>query len=268
MQVCKGPYFRRTVKDLTMKSRKSLPTDGAAGDTNVALIFESVRVTNETQGSARQLVYEQIRRKILDAVLAPGSVLPENTLAAVLEVSRTPLREALQRLQSEGLVQVIPQVGTFVAKLELSRIREALFMREAVECAALVNVPMPIAPAMAEELRSCVAKHSEAVERDDLNSTMLHDAMFHRLLLEASNLAGVWRYVHEARELHRRVRVLSRSQTNFESVRRSVEQHREIVLALEEQRVDDAQSILRAHIRMNAQLAEDIAGAFPYYFAE
>ncbi len=125
-------------------------------DTNVALIFESVRGTSETQGSARQLVYEQICRKILDAELAPGSVLPENTLAAV--------REALQRLQSEGLVQVIPQVGTFVAKFELSRIREALFMREAVECAALVNVPMPIAPAMAEELRLCVTKHSDAVE--------------------------------------------------------------------------------------------------------
>jgi GntR family transcriptional regulator, rspAB operon transcriptional repressor len=251
-----------------MKSRKKACVDEAASETNVALIFESVRGTSETQGSARQLVYEQIRRKILDAQLAPGSVLPENTLAAVLEVSRTPLREALQRLQSEGLVKVIPQVGTFVAKLELSRISEALFMREAVECAALVNVPMPLAPAMADDLRSCVAKHSDAVEKDDLNATMLHDATFHRLLLEASGLPGVWRYVHEARELHRRVRVLSRSQTNLESVRRSVEQHREIVLALEEQRVDDAQSILRAHIRMNAALAEDIAQAFPYYFVE
>ncbi|WP_175720401.1 GntR family transcriptional regulator [Burkholderia anthina] len=254
-----------------MKSRKTSATAEAVGETNVAnvaIVFESVRAMGENQGSARQLVYEQIRRKILDAELVPGSVLPENTLAAVLEISRTPLREALQRLQSEGLVQVIPQVGTFVAKLELTRIREALFMREAVECAALMNVAMPIASGMVEDMRSCVTKHLEAVERADLNATMQYDAMFHRLLLEASGLVGVWRYVHEARELHRRVRVLSRSQTNLESVRRSVDQHREIVLALEEQRLDDAQSILRAHIRMNVQLAEDIARAFPEYFVE
>ncbi|WP_186144510.1 GntR family transcriptional regulator [Burkholderia gladioli] len=251
-----------------MKNRKPAAPDDASGDTNVALVFQSVRTAGDAQGSARQLVYEQIRRKILDAELAPGSVLPENALAGALEVSRTPLREALQRLQSEGLVQVIPQVGTFVTRLDLTRIREALFMREAVECSALATIALPVAPEIVQGLQACVARHSEAVERQDLNATMQHDATFHRLLLEASGLAGVWRYVHEARELHRRVRVLSRSQTRLESVRSSVEQHQEIVLALEAGRLDAAQDLLRAHIRMNAELAEDIALAFPHYFLD
>nr|WP_250508011.1 GntR family transcriptional regulator [Caballeronia sp. GAFFF3] len=218
--------------------------------------------------SARQAVYEQLRAKILGAELLPGASLPENLMASVLEVSRTPLREALQRLQSDNLVQVIPQVGTFVARIELSRVREALFMREAVECAAIARLPATLDLSIREALENAVSKHRDAVERDYLNATMQNDATFHCLLLEASGMPGVWRYVHEAREMHRRVRVLSRKQTSHASVRASAAQHREILDALIAHDLEHAQDILRMHIRMNLQLAEDVAQVYPDYFVE
>src|SRR6478609_6670768 len=67
------------------------------------------------RGTNRKVVYETLREQILTMALPPGAALSENELAAVLGVSRTPVRESLILLADEGLVQVFPQVGTFVS---------------------------------------------------------------------------------------------------------------------------------------------------------
>ena len=89
----------------------------------------------------RRVVYETLRRKVLTLDLPPGTALSENELAAALGVSRTPVRESLILLADEGLVQVFPQVGTFVSRVDPDRVRDAQFLREAVELAALDDVP-------------------------------------------------------------------------------------------------------------------------------
>ena len=89
----------------------------------------------------RRVVYETLRRKVLTLELPPGAALSENELAAALGVSRTPVRESLILLADEGLVQVFPQVGTFVSRVDPDRVRDAQFLREAVELAALDDVP-------------------------------------------------------------------------------------------------------------------------------
>ena len=85
------------------------------------------------QSALAERVFVQLRSDILYARLRPGEALSENSLAASLNISRTPVREAIQRLAREGLVQVLPQRGSYVALLSLRRIRDALFVREAVE---------------------------------------------------------------------------------------------------------------------------------------
>lgn len=69
----------------------------------------------------RRVVYETLRRKVLTLELPPGAALSENELAAALGVSRTPVRESLILLAEEGLVQVFPQVGSFVSRVERTR---------------------------------------------------------------------------------------------------------------------------------------------------
>ena len=85
------------------------------------------------QSALAERVFVQLRSDILYARLRPGEALSENSLAASLNISRTPVREAIQRLAREGLVQVLQQRGSYVALLSLRRIRDALFVREAVE---------------------------------------------------------------------------------------------------------------------------------------
>lgn len=214
--------------------------------------------------SMRVQVYTRIRDAILDVRVAPGSAISENELSAQLGVSRTPIRETLQRLAGEDLVRVVPQVGTFVAKMDLARIREALFVRESVECAAIARIPRSVAAVELQRLEQIVAGHRAAVRDNDLQTTLASDEAFHRRLLELAGLPGAWRYVLEAREMHRRVRVLA--QPEFGAGRKSVTQHAAVVRELVSGKPARAAAVLRDHIRMNLRFAEEIAQRYPQYF--
>jgi DNA-binding GntR family transcriptional regulator len=211
----------------------------------------------------REEVYARLRDAILSVRLLPGQPLSENAIAEGLQVSRTPIREALQRLANEEMIQVVPQVGTFVTRLDLRRIREALFMREALECAALGRLP-GLHKDQVQALERIVADHRRAVRQGDLATIFSADETFHRMLLDLAGVPGVWRYVSDAREMHRRVRVLSRAETD--SARRSVAQHASVVAELAAGRRAAATELMRKHIRMNATLAENIAARHPAYF--
>src|SRR3954462_11731135 len=87
--------------------------------------------------SVRDQTLEALRRRIISLELPPGEPLSENELAQELGVSRTPVRESLILLREEGLVQVFPQIGSFVSLVDLARVSEAQFIREAIECASL-----------------------------------------------------------------------------------------------------------------------------------
>jgi DNA-binding GntR family transcriptional regulator len=214
--------------------------------------------------SMREQVQQRLRDAIVGVRIRPGEALSENDIAHVLEVSRTPIREALQRLANEGLVHVVPQVGTFVARMNLSHIHEALFMREAIECAALARMPARLPKAHAQALERIVNEHRRAVRGDELRPVFAADDAFHRTLLEIAGVPGLWRYVREAREMHRRVRALSRGE--YDSARRSVGQHAAVVAALASGRRTAAIGLMREHIGMNAVIADDMARRHPEYF--
>jgi DNA-binding GntR family transcriptional regulator len=214
----------------------------------------------------REEVQERLRDAILSVGFLPGQALSENEIVEMLHVSRTPVREALQRLANEGLIHVVPQVGTFVARMDLARIREALFMREAIECAALARVPATLDSGDHKALQRIIADHRRAIRDADPAAIFAADDAFHRALLELAGVPGAWRYVREAREMHRRVRALSHAE--YDSARRSVAQHASVVAELAAGRKSAAIQILREHIRMNAAFAEDMALAHPEYFVE
>jgi DNA-binding GntR family transcriptional regulator len=155
-------------------------------------------------------VYGQLRADLLHAHLRPGEELSENQQAQRLGVSRTPVREAIQRLVREGLVHVLPQRGTRVSLLSMARIREALFIREAVECQVVRRLVAQ--PRTAQDWRlfaACITEQAQAVRDGDVEATMAADARFHAALLERCGLPGVWPIVAQARDLHQRVRAIA-----------------------------------------------------------
>ena len=158
--------------------------------------------------------YEQLRRRILDNVWPPGHRALEHEVAAELGMSRTPVREALLRLQNEGLVEVIPRHGVRVLPVSSADMREIYEVITALECMA-VEILARRKPGEAElkPLTQATRAMDKALKADDLDAWADADEAFHNALVELAGnrqlLATVMNYrdrVHRARAFTLRLR--------------------------------------------------------------
>jgi len=210
-------------------------------------------------------VHAQLREDILHARLRPGELLSENLLAQRLGVSRTPVRESFQRLAREGLVRVLPQRGSQVARLSMRRIREALFVREAVECQVIRRLmAQPLPQDALPRLEACIAQQVDAKARGDVDAQMRSDEAFHQTLLALCGLQGVWSIVAQARDMHQRVRAIALPE--LATGEQAVADHRALVAALQAGDVDAATRCMAAHLQHNERLTQQIATLHPDYF--
>ncbi len=210
-------------------------------------------------------IHAALRAAILDVALAPGAVIAEHDIAERFGVSRTPVREALLRLADERLVDVKPQRGTFVARLSLRRIEEALFVRRAVECQILERVAArEDRVAVAARLAAIVAEQAAAIDAGDIGPALDADTRFHHALVVASGLDGVWSVVAEARDLHHRIRAIAVPELG--SAAQAIRDHRAIVRAVRDGEAVRATRAMAKHLERNFALAKAIAALHPDYF--
>src|SRR4051812_14427934 len=122
--------------------------------------------------------YAALRTAIVTAQLAPGRQLSENELAGLIGVSRTPVREALLRLRDERLVEVVPQLGTFVTFIDDDAVADAHFVREALEVTPLRPAPSEPDPSALLALRGTLdAQERTAAAGDDEGFARLDDEL-------------------------------------------------------------------------------------------
>ena len=159
--------------------------------------------------STRSQMYALLRRAIVSLDLLPGQALSENELAARYGVSRTPVREALIRLADEGLVEVAPQLGTFVSRISVRDVVEIQFIRETLERASLPHAIKNITAADETYLRGLLDDQEEAGRTGDLLRWFGTDEDLHRTLLEIGGHPRVWPIVSSAKAHLDRVRMLS-----------------------------------------------------------
>jgi len=210
-------------------------------------------------------VFAQLRSEILHARLRPGEAVSENGLAARLDVSRTPVREAVQRLVREGLVQVLPQRGSYVALLSIRRIRDALFVREAVETEIVRRfLAAPENPAGIAALQASVERQAQAVAAGNLEATLRADEDFHRSLLHSCRLDGVWPIVAQARDMHQRTRAIAVPE--LQSGEQAVADHGAIVEGLRRRDLPEALQAMSRHLERNHSLTLRVAALHPDYF--
>jgi DNA-binding GntR family transcriptional regulator len=211
----------------------------------------------------RRDVYDSIRRKVLTLELPPGSALSENELAAALGVSRTPVRESLILLAEEGLVQVFPQVGSFVARVDPQRVADAQFLREAVELTALDDMPPDLDPDLVRELRENLSRQQQP--GIDLEEFFALDEAFHHGLLRLSGHSHAWSTVVSAKGHLDRARRLGLHEAQSPSM--FANQHLEILQAVVDGNIPRARSTMRKHLRAVFEDVERIRARSPELFA-
>ena len=142
-------------------------------------------------------LYEILRQRIVDNTLQPGERISEACLAQEFNVSRTPLRAALQQLATDGLVSVRPQVGTLVAGLDVGQLNEAVFIRAALECAVVETLAGSAVDS--RELDLILAQQAAAAEADDFATFFRHDESFHAKLAELAGKPTAWKLVQSVK---------------------------------------------------------------------
>jgi DNA-binding GntR family transcriptional regulator len=215
--------------------------------------------------SARAQAYARLREAIVSLRLKPGERIADAQLAQELGVSRTPVREAILQLADEGLVDVVPQHGTFVAPISLEAVREAQFVREALEVAALREVVERVTDAQLGELETSLAAQTEAESTHDTARFYTLDEAFHRRLMEISSFPGVWRIAARSRAHLNRVRILSLP--GPEVIAELVAQHVALVERLHARDGAGAEAVLHEHLRMVYSHLPELERAHPEYFA-
>lgn len=151
---------------------------GTGGLEGVSMLERQPRMT------LGELAYAKLREAILTTQIKPGTLISENELSAVIGVSRTPIREAIRRLAEERLVDVTPNQGTFVSRINRNRAVQAIFVRRTIECGALQAKGQFSEPEILGLQRS-LTQHKQALnEGDTIQAASLDDA-FHAALMEA-----------------------------------------------------------------------------------
>lgn len=210
-------------------------------------------------------VYDALKQAIVTTRLLPGLSLSENRLCRHLSVSRTPVRTAITRLVEEGLIDVYPQQGSFVAPIRLGGISDSHFVRRSLEAALLRDVAKTWTPAMSAEVRAIIDSQDAAIMAKDADLFHDEDERFHRSFSVFAGREGVWSTVLVVRaRLRRFMRLFGRS----ERLPEVVAEHRAIVDALDAGRANDAVARLEYHLDRIFILLEQLPDRYRPYVAD
>lgn len=221
---------------------------------------------SRASGRAGLAVYSALREAIVSTELEPGRQVSENEIADRLGVSRTPVREALARLRDDQLVQIVPQLGTFVSRISVSGVDDAQFLREALECSAVRLAAERAEAGDIAELNALIARQEAARDERDAGAFFLLDDELHSRLCELSGRPIAWTIVARANGHLNRVRRLSLAEPSY--IAEMIEEHKAVVEAVRRRDPDAAENALRHHLRMVLSDLPHIRTDHPEYFED
>ncbi|WP_172255344.1 GntR family transcriptional regulator [Saccharibacillus deserti] len=197
--------------------------------------------------NGKDYAYRVIRQNIMDLTLAPGLAVSEIDLAAALQLSRTPVREVMSRLKEEYLVEVIPQVGTYISKIHAQLIEEAAFMRFTLEKEVLLLACESFPLNLLSDMQRNVEMQQKKVEKLSAGAAAFHylDNEFHRLLFRGCGKEQVWNAVTRLSTHYNRMRLLFETEHPAEA---AIRQHIEWMALIAGGQREAVESAVYSHI--------------------
>jgi DNA-binding GntR family transcriptional regulator len=211
-------------------------------------------------------VFERLRKLITSLALPPGSPLSRNSLAEQFGVSSTPIRDALMRLEEEGLVEVFPQYATVVSRIDVGLAQQAHFLRQALELEIVKALALQHDDALVDELNGTIALQQKFAKAGDFEKFMAADNDFHAQLYAATSNQDLWDLVRSrSGHIDRLRRLHLPSPGKAQDI---VRHHKLIVTAISANQPDDAQRHLRKHLSGTLGYLAEIRTRFPEYLSE
>lgn len=203
----------------------------------------------------RDVVFNTLRQAILKGDLKPGERLMEIQLATKLGVSRTPVREAIRKLELEGLVLMIPRKGAEVAQITEKSMVDVLEIRRALEELAVRLACERMTPEGLERLKQAEEKFEKVLGKEDITTVAGADVEFHDTILRATDNQKLIQLLSQFREQMYRYRVeyLKREECHPQVIK----EHQDIIQTIENRNKDEAAEYICNHIDSQVKAVAD-----------
>lgn len=207
-------------------------------------------VSQTESTSVRERTYEYLKSSILSGRLNPGVRLTEEHLAKELGISRTPVREALHKLESEGLIKPLPSRGFIAAQDSKDDIEELFEIRAVLEGYALRVICGRTDDALLDRLEETVRKAEEGLRAESLDDVFQWNTRFHDMLHEL--IVDRRRLYHQMVTMRQYVLRYRKNTLQYpDGGKRTVDGHRKILLALQLRDPDLCERVMREHIQQS-----------------
>ena len=204
----------------------------------------------------RDVVFNTLRQAILRGELKPGERLMEIQLANKLGVSRTPIREAIRKLELEGLVLMIPRKGAEVAQITEKNMQDALEVRKALEELSVQLACERITPEQVEEMKMAAEDFRKVLKSGDVTKIAEADVKFHDIIFAATNNQRLITLLNNLREQMYRFRVEYLKQK--ECYPQLLEEHDKLIALISGGEVEEACELMGCHIDNQASTVSDV----------
>lgn len=193
-----------------------------------------------------EYIYQTIKENIVNLNIKPGNRISEKEISNLLNVSRTPVREAFIKLSKEGLLYVLPQRGTYISYIDLEKVEETRFIRESLERSVIKLAAENFPSELLTKLEKNLKKQTEYIKEKEYAKCLELDEEFHKTIFLGCNKVRVWSLIEQINAQYKRIRLLS----FFVDINwnKAIKQHEEIIRAIKEKNMVKADNIITIHL--------------------
>ncbi|RZF30190.1 GntR family transcriptional regulator [Paraburkholderia sp. UYCP14C] len=236
----------------------------AQGGTRAALPDLTANLSLDSHEPIGKQIFRALREAIFVGQMVPGTPLSEKEVSDMFQVSRQPVREAFIKLVEAGVLQVLPQRGTFVKRISPRQVREGRFIREAIETAVVRKAAVSITDDQLQALADNLREQKLAAKANDTAAFLALDEAFHYAIAQTIDCTAAWETIQDIKAQMDRVRYLSLPDVSPLDL--LIRQHAKILAGLRAHDPSAAEDAMRHHLREILVSLGPIAERNPAWF--
>ncbi|MFC5447085.1 GntR family transcriptional regulator [Paenibacillus aestuarii] len=207
-----------------------------------------IDISRDKRGLIRDFVYETLKKNIMELRLEPGRFISEKELVEMLQVSRTPIREALVKLTQEELIETTPQKGSIISLIDLQHAEESRFVRKTLESAVVREACELLDKEQVLHLQNLVSLQELCESEQNYGRLFELDEEFHKTIMIGCGRGRTWGLIQQMATHDNRIRILRlASDSDWKVI---LAQHHGIVRAIKEKDPDQAEKMIKDHLEL------------------
>lgn len=218
----------------------------------------------DSKGSIRDYVHDTLKKSIMELKLEPGRFFSEKDVVNMLQVSRTPIREAFVKLSQEELIETIPQKGSFISLIDLELVEESRFVRETLETAIVRQACEILKPEQVMQLQNLISLQELCVNEKNYERLFELDEEFHKTIIIGCGKYRTLSLLQQLSTHYNRLRFLRLADNyDWEII---LSEHQAIIQAIRDKNPDAAERAMHEHLSRVSFEKEELLLKYPSYF--